>query len=88
MYRFKHVWHTYFSGKVQFSSIHEAVQHGDVVQLQAMVQQGAGLNDVDSKFKFTSLHWATQTGALEVNHTIYRFCIVHLWSIQFCIPDE
>ena len=48
------------------SSIHEAVRFGDVTELQAMVQSGAGINDLDSKFKFTPLHWACNYGSLEV----------------------
>ena len=43
------------------------MRHGDVLELQAMVQQGANINDVDSKFKFTALHWAAHHGALEVD---------------------
>ena len=55
-----------FPDKVRLSSIHEAVRYGDVLELQAMVQRGAGINDVDSKFKFTPLHWAAHHGSLEV----------------------
>ena len=53
--------------KQRLSSIHEAVRYGDVLELQAMVQRGAGINDVDSKFKFTPLHWAAHHGTLEVS---------------------
>ena len=52
--------------KVRLSSIHEAVRHGDVLELQGMVQRGAGINDPDAKFKFTPLHWAAHHGSLEV----------------------
>lgn len=31
-----------------------------------MVQSGAGINDLDPKFKFTPLHWACNYGSLEV----------------------
>ena len=56
-----------FTDKVRhFSSIHEAVRFGDVTELQAMVQSGAGINDLDPKFKFTPLHWACNYGSLEV----------------------
>ena len=56
-----------FTDKVRhLSSIHEAVRFGDVTELQAMVQSGAGINDVDPKFKFTPLHWACNYGSLEV----------------------
>ena len=64
MYDFESLCH--IAKKVQYSSIHEAVKDDDVVEMQSMVQQGAGLNDVDSKFKFTPLHWAAHQGSLEV----------------------
>ena len=61
-----------FADKVRrLSSIHEAVRFGDVTELQAMVQSGAGINDVDLKFKFTPLHWACNYGSLEVLGTIF-----------------
>jgi ankyrin repeat protein len=60
-----------FADKVRrLSSIHEAVRFGDVTELQAMVQNGAGINDVDPKFKFTPLHWACNYGSLEVLRTL------------------
>lgn len=52
--------------KVHLSSVHEAVRFGDVLEMQAMVQRGAGLNELDAKFKFTPLHWAAHHGTLEV----------------------
>ena len=55
-----------FTEKVRLANIHEAVRYGDVLELQSMVQRGAGINDVDSKFKFTPLHWAAHHGSLEV----------------------
>lgn len=54
--------------KVRLASIHEAVRYGDVLELQSMVQRGAGINDPDSKFKFTPLHWAAHHGSLECLH--------------------
>eukprot|EP00794_Sanderia_malayensis_P011110 gene11110-12280_t len=54
--------------KVQYSSVHEAVKAGDVIEMQSMFQQGAGLNDIDDKFKFTPLHWAAHHGSLECLH--------------------
>lgn len=51
--------------------MHEAVKNDDVVEMQSMIQQGAGLNDVDQKFKFTPLHWAAHQGALEVQSTAF-----------------
>ena len=54
---------------MHLSSIHEAVRFGDVLELQAMVQRGAGINEVDAKFKFTPLHWAAHHGTLEVRYT-------------------
>ena len=52
--------------KVRLASIHEAVRHGNVLELQGMVQRGAGINDPDAKFRFTPLHWAAHHGSLEV----------------------
>lgn len=52
--------------KVRLANIHEAVRYGDVLELQSMVQRGAGINDLDAKFKFTPLHWAAHHGSLEV----------------------
>lgn len=52
----------------RLSSIHEAVHCGNVMELQAMVQSGAGINEIDSKFKFTPLHWASNYGSLECLH--------------------
>ena len=63
-YNFESLYHV--AKKIQYSSIHEAVKNDDVVEMQSMVQQGAGLNDVDPKFKFTPLHWAAHQGSLEV----------------------
>ena len=57
---------SFVAKKVQYSSVHEAVKHGAVVEMQNMFQQGASLNEVDQKFKFTPLHWAAHHGALEV----------------------
>ncbi|XP_067039791.1 ankyrin repeat domain-containing protein 42-like isoform X2 [Acropora muricata] len=54
--------------KVRLASIHEAVRHGNVLELQGMVQRGAGINDPDAKFRFTPLHWAAHHGSLECLH--------------------
>lgn len=56
--------------KVRLASIHEAVRYGDVLELQSMVQRGAGINDPDAKFKFTPLHWAAHHGSLEVREPV------------------
>ena len=51
----------------KFSSIHEAVQNGDVGELEGMVRDGASVNEIDStKDRFTPMHWACHRGALEV----------------------
>ena len=63
------------------SSIHEAVRFGDVLELQSMVQRGAGINEADGKFKFTPLHWAAHHGTLEVNNTILiKILVIYLLS--------
>lgn len=45
-----------------------------------MVQRGAGINDVDPKFKFTPLHWAAHHGSLEVR--IFNVILVKLYYYQ------
>lgn len=35
------------------------------MELERMVKEGASLNEVDEKEKFTPLHWAAYLGALE-----------------------
>eukprot|EP00057_Strongylocentrotus_purpuratus_P030575 XP_782071.2 PREDICTED: ankyrin repeat domain-containing protein 42 [Strongylocentrotus purpuratus] len=52
----------------QMASVHEAVQNGDVLELENMVKRGASINEVDRKDKFTALHWACHCGALECLH--------------------
>ncbi|KAJ8343015.1 hypothetical protein SKAU_G00329430 [Synaphobranchus kaupii] len=52
----------------QTKSIHDAVRAGDVKELAAMVKNGADMNDVDKKHKFTPLHWASHAGSLECLH--------------------
>lgn len=59
-------WHVFLDKVRGLASIHEAVRCGDVTEVQAMVQSGAGINDLDPKFKFTPLHWACNYGSLEV----------------------
>ncbi|XP_071501313.1 ankyrin repeat domain-containing protein 42-like [Diadema antillarum] len=49
-------------------SVHDAVRNGDVLELEAMVKRGASMNEVDSRDKFTPLHWAAHSGALECLH--------------------
>ena len=46
----------------------EAIEKGNVIELQRIIQQGENINDVDEKFKFTPLHWASHFGALEVKN--------------------
>ena len=56
----------------RFASTHEAVRNGDVEELEFMVKNGASLNEIDEKDKFTPLHWACHVGALEVGISKYR----------------
>lgn len=56
----------YFTVQKRYSSIHDAVAHGDVNALETMVKSGASINEVDDKDKFTPLHTACNVGALEV----------------------
>ncbi len=56
----------------KYSSIHDAVRNGDVRELEAMVKNGASVNEVDNtKDKFTPVHWACHRGALEVRQNIW-----------------
>ncbi|XP_074657659.1 ankyrin repeat domain-containing protein 42-like [Tubulanus polymorphus] len=54
--------------KLLYSNIHDAVRHGDVEEMEVMVKQGASINEVEDKTRFTPLHWACQVGALECLH--------------------
>lgn len=56
-----------FTGaKKKYTGIHGAVEVGDVLELEAMVKNGASINEVEEKDKFTPLHTAANSGALEV----------------------
>lgn len=83
-----------WSEKVRLASIHEAVRYGDVLELQSMVQRGAGINDPDPKFKFTPLHWAAHHGSLEVCRWIEPGILTILalvdskYSTLYCYFDE
>lgn len=53
--------------KSKYKGVHEAVKSGDVKALESMVKEGASVNEIDdSRDRFTPLHWAACTGALEV----------------------
>ncbi|KFV65952.1 Ankyrin repeat domain-containing protein 42, partial [Dryobates pubescens] len=51
-----------------YASVHEAVRAGDVEQLAAMIESGAGVNEVDVVHSFTPLHCAAHSGSLECLH--------------------
>lgn len=57
--------------KTKHQSIHAAVKNGDVEEIIAMVKAGASINEVDQDNKFTPLHWAAHSGALEVISLLY-----------------
>ncbi len=60
--------------QLRYSSIHEAAKNGDVEVLEAMVKEGASINEIDTtKDKFTPMHWACYRGALEVGHHIINY---------------
>lgn len=61
---------------MRLASIHEAVRYGDVLELQAMVQRGAGINALDNKFKFTPLHWSALHGTLEVKRISFVYSYI------------
>lgn len=59
-----------------YASVHDTVKAGDVKALEAMVKEGASINEVDNtRDRFTPLHWACQTGALEVTYS-FLFVII------------
>ena len=58
--------------KLKNVSIHDAVKNGNVEEVIAMVKAGASINEVDQDNKFTPLHWAAHSGALEVGTTYAR----------------
>ncbi|KAK3092458.1 hypothetical protein FSP39_003038 [Pinctada imbricata] len=52
----------------RYRGIHDAVKHGDVEELEAMVKNGASINEVEDHDKFTPLHVSCNFGALECLH--------------------
>ncbi|KAK7090405.1 ankyrin repeat domain-containing protein 42-like [Littorina saxatilis] len=51
-----------------YQSIHDAVRSSDVLRLEAMVKNGASINEVEDRDKFTPVHTACNIGALECLH--------------------
>ncbi|NXH16250.1 ANR42 protein, partial [Bucco capensis] len=54
--------------KQNYANVHEAVKAGDVEQLESMIKNGTGINEVDLVHKFTPLHCAVHSGSLECLH--------------------
>ena len=54
------------SDPTNYQTIHDAVRNCDVLHLEVMVKNGASVNEVEPKDKFTPLHSACNVGALEV----------------------
>ncbi|KAJ8310030.1 hypothetical protein KUTeg_011895 [Tegillarca granosa] len=52
----------------RYKGIHDAVNQVDVLELESMVKNGASINEVEEKDKFTPLHSACNAGALECLH--------------------
>lgn len=63
-----------------YGSIHEAVRNGDVDTIISMVKAGASINEVDPVNKFTPLHVAAHSGALEVSQPIIYLWVSSLWT--------
>ncbi|KAJ8309897.1 hypothetical protein KUTeg_011762 [Tegillarca granosa] len=57
-----------FTTQKRYKGIHDAVSQGDVLELESMVKNGASINEVEEKDKFTPLHSACNAGALECLH--------------------
>lgn len=51
-----------------YQKIHDAVRNSDVLHLEAMVKNGASINEVEDRDKFTPVHTACNVGALECLH--------------------
>ncbi|XP_076435411.1 ankyrin repeat domain-containing protein 42-like isoform X1 [Babylonia areolata] len=51
-----------------YQSIHDAVRSSDVLHLEVMVKNGASINEVEDRDKFTPVHTACNIGALECLH--------------------
>ena len=69
----------------KYNKIHDAVAHGDLAALEMMVKNGASINEVDDRDKFTPLHSACNTGALEVNkHGSAHEIVIHVLTV-YCI---
>ena len=60
----------FVAAQKKYNKIHDAVAHGDLAALETMVKNGASINEVDERDKFTPLHSACNTGALEVSALI------------------
>ncbi|KAI8770636.1 ankyrin repeat domain-containing protein 42 isoform X1 [Biomphalaria glabrata] len=56
------------SNPTNYQSIHDAVRNCDVLHLEVMVKNGASVNEVEPRDKFTPLHTACNVGALECVH--------------------
>lgn len=56
------------SDPTNYQTIHDAVRNCDVLHLEVMVKNGASVNEVEPKDKFTPLHTACNTGSLECLH--------------------
>lgn len=56
------------SDPTNYQSIHDAVKNCDVLHLEVMVKNGASVNEVEPRDKFTPLHSACNAGALECVH--------------------
>jgi len=58
-------------------SIHDAVKAGNVQTLEAMVKNGASINEHDTtKDHFTPLQWACHVGSLEVEYSLVLHTII------------
>lgn len=75
------------SGSVR-RTIHDAVKAADVKELEAMVKDGASVNELDaSKDHFTPVHWACYAGSLEVQNSVipWSLCcltLTHLFNVM------
>ena len=62
---------SYNIAQKKYNNIHEAVASGDVTAVESMVKNGASINEVDDRDKFTPLHTACNSGALEVGDGLH-----------------
>ena len=82
MFIYFHLFLTAVTDGHGYQSIHDAVRNSDVLHLEAMVKNGASINEVEDRDKFTPVHTACNVGALEVSSVIIIIIIINLFFVS------